>query len=232
MAKYRVVMERWRHGLIVSCQALEHEPLFGAAHMAAMSVAAEQGGAVGIRANTPVDVAAIKRSCSLPVMGIYKKEYPDSDVFITPTFQEAAQLADAGADWIALDATRRPRPGGQALPELVRDIRRHFPHIGMMADISTFEEGVRAMELGFDLVSTTLSGYTPDSVYRSEPDFALIRRLAELKRTPVVAEGRVWTPEDCRNCLRAGAYAVVVGTAITRPREMTERFVKGMRDAD
>lgn len=223
-------MERWRGGLIVSCQALEDEPLFGSSHMAVMAAAAEQGGAVAIRANSPADVAAIKLSCSLPVMGIYKQVYPNSDVFITPTLREAEQLAAAGADWLALDATGRPRPDGQTLEQLVRDIRRQFPHLGLMADISNAEEGIRAMDLGFDLVSTTLAGYTADSVYTSGPDLELIRSLAALSRTPVVAEGRVWTPDDCRSCLEAGAYAVVVGTAITRPREITARFVEGMRN--
>ncbi|TNJ67914.1 N-acetylmannosamine-6-phosphate 2-epimerase [Paenibacillus hemerocallicola] len=229
MADIGQVIDSLRHGVIVSCQALEHEPMYGSHHMAAMAVAAKQGGAVGIRANTPADIAAIKQSCSLPIMGIYKQEYPDSDVFITPTLHEAKQVADAGASLIAVDATLRRRPGGQTLQQLMQAIKMLDPGIGIVADVSTFEEGVNAMELGADLVSTTLSGYTPDSVYREEPDFQLIRQLAALGGTPVVAEGRIWTIEDCRQCMEAGAYAVVIGTAITRPREITGRFVRAIQ---
>lgn len=230
MADIRDMIDRLRHGIIVSCQALEHEPMYGSHHMAAMAAAAEQGGAVGIRANTPADIAAIKERCALPVMGIYKREYPDSGVFITPTFREAKQVADAGAELIAIDATLRRRPGGQTLRELVQAIRDYNPRIGIVADVSTFEEGVNAMELGVDLVSTTLSGYTPDSTYQDGPDIGLVRRLSALGGTPIVAEGRIWTADDCRQCKEAGAYAIVIGTAITRPREITGRFVRAMQN--
>ena len=219
------VIERLSNGCVVSCQALPHEPLFGAHHMAAMARAAEEGGAVAIRANTPVDVRAIKDSCSLPVIGLYKKEYAGSDVYITPTIQEAREVAEAGAEIIAIDATHRPRPDGATLAEYVERIRAELPNVAILADVSTFEEGVQAMELGVELVSTTMSGYTPYSPKQEGPDVALVARLAALQRTPVVAEGRIWTVEDCAACFQAGAYAVVIGTAITRPQEITKRFV-------
>ncbi len=218
-------------GFIVSCQALEEEPLYGAEVMAAMAAAAEEGGAVAIRANTPVDIASIKRKCKLPVIGLFKKNYPGSEVYITPTMREIREIAEAGADLLAFDATRQPRPNGETLEAFVAAIRRAYPRLRLVADVSTFEEGVAAMALGIDLVSTTLSGYTPYSPQQERPDIALVARLAELGRTPVLAEGRIWTPEECVACLRSGAHAVVVGTAITRPQEITKRFVRAIRGA-
>jgi N-acylglucosamine-6-phosphate 2-epimerase len=219
-----------KHGLVVSCQALDNEPLFGAEYMAAMASAAEEGGAVAIRANTPKDIAAIKKACSLPVIGLYKRTYPDSQVYITPTIHEAAQVAEAGADMIAVDATRLPRPDGTRLEQFVADFRSRYPERLLVADVSTYEEGLNAMELLFDLISTTMSGYTPHSVHQDGPDIELVARLAKLGRTPILAEGRIWTPEECIACLNAGAYAVVVGTAITRPQEITRRFVNAIEN--
>jgi|HigsolmetaGSP12D_1036236.scaffolds.fasta_scaffold00493_2 N-acylglucosamine-6-phosphate 2-epimerase len=220
-----------RNGLIVSCQAMENEPLFGAELMAAMAVAAEEGGAVAIRANTPRDIARIKEACSLPVIGLYKKQYPGYDVYITPTMKEVDEIAAAGADFVAVDATGRVRPDGANLREFAQAIRSRHPGVGIVADVSTFEEGAAAMELDVDFVSTTLSGYTPYSPQQEKPDTALVARLSALKRTPVLAEGRIWTPEECVACLNAGAYAVVVGTAISRPQEITRRFVKAIQSA-
>lgn len=219
-----------RGGCIVSCQALAHEPLYGSAMMAAMAAASEQGGAVGIRANTPQDIQAIKERCALPVIGLFKRDYPGSEVFITPTWREAAQVIEAGADFVALDATARPRPGGVTLTALVREIRSHYPGTGIVADVSTYEEGIAAMELGADLICTTLSGYTSYSLKQEGPDIGLVARLSELGTIPVVAEGRIWTIEDSQACMRAGAHAVVIGTAITRPQEITKRYVKALNN--
>ncbi|GBF76843.1 N-acetylmannosamine-6-phosphate 2-epimerase [Paenibacillus sp. 598K] len=213
-------------GIIVSCQALEHEPLYGAEMMAAMARAAAAGGAVAIRSNTPVDIAAIQRSNPLPVIGLYKQEYGQSPVYITPTIAEVRAVAEAGAAMVAFDATGRARPDGAALADLIAAIRSEFPDLLLLADISTFEEGLAAMDLGVDAVSTTLSGYTPYSPQEADPDIGLVRQLAALARQPVFAEGRIWTPEQCKACLDAGAYAVVVGTAITRPQDITRRFVR------
>ncbi|WP_391575160.1 N-acetylmannosamine-6-phosphate 2-epimerase, partial [Cohnella sp.] len=183
----RDIIHAWANGCIVSCQALEHEPLFGSSFMTAMAVAAEAGGAVGIRANTPVDIAAIKQSCSLPVIGLYKSVYEGYDVYITPTMREVREVIEAGADAVALDATRLPRPLGVTFVQLVKEIREDFPETLVVADVSTYEEGVAAMDIGVDLVSTTLSGYTPYSPQQEEPDFELVAALAALKRTPVLA---------------------------------------------
>ena len=219
------LIESLRKGCIISCQALPDEPLFGAQYMAAMAYAAETGGAVAIRSNTPVDIRAIKEHCSLPVIGLYKKDYPGFDVYITPTIAEVREVAAAGADFVAVDATRRPRPDGVPLSGLLARIRDEFPDLAVVADVSTFEEGVAAMELGVELGSTTMSGYTAYSPKLEGPDIELVERLAALNRTPVLAEGRIWTVEECSACFRAGAHAVVIGTAITRPQEITKRFV-------
>ncbi|UVI31829.1 N-acetylmannosamine-6-phosphate 2-epimerase [Paenibacillus spongiae] len=223
------LINRLKAGCIVSCQALKHEPLFGSDMMAAMAVAAEEGGAVAIRANTPKDIEVIKNRCSLPVIGLYKRIYDNSDIYITPTMTEVEQIVSAGADFVAVDATARTRPDGLALEEFIRSLRERFPSVAIVADVSTFEEGVRMMDLQADLVSTTLSGYTSYSLQQQEPDFELVRRLAGLKRVPVLAEGRIWTAGDCLRCFEAGAHAVVIGTAITRPQEITKRFVEAIR---
>lgn len=222
------IIQRLKNGCIVSCQALEDEPLFGEQHMAAMARAAEEGGAAAIRCNSPVDISAIKRAVSLPLIGLYKVEYPNSNVYITPTMKEVSAVAEAGAEMVAIDATDRPRPDGRTLAQLIADIRSRYPEVLIVADVSTLEEGLSADRLGADIISTTMSGYTPYSPQQQEPDFELLARLAERSSKPVLAEGRIWTPEDCSRCFREGAYAVVVGTAITRPREITRRFVNAV----
>ncbi|WP_188991729.1 N-acetylmannosamine-6-phosphate 2-epimerase [Paenibacillus nasutitermitis] len=210
--------------IIVSCQALDNEPLYGADHMAAMARAAEAGGAAAIRANTPADIAAIRKAINLPVIGLYKRVYEQSPIYITPTITEVREIAEAGADMVAFDATNRQRPDGLSLSAFIAAIRLEFPGLLLLADVSTFEEGIQAFDLGCEAVSTTLSGYTPYSKQQSGPDVELVRSLAGLSGRPVFAEGRIWTPEECMACLNAGAYAVVVGTAITRPQEITRRF--------
>ncbi|WP_199622428.1 N-acetylmannosamine-6-phosphate 2-epimerase [Paenibacillus alkalitolerans] len=223
------IIRSLKNGFIVSCQALEGEPLYGSSFMAALAVAAEQGGATAIRANSPQDIAAIKSVCSLPVIGLYKKTYPGYDVYITPTIREVSEVAAAGADLVAIDCTRMSRPDGETLEQLITSVRKRFPSIPIVADISTFEEGVQSMDLGADLISTTMSGYTPYSRQHPDPDIELVRRLSELKRQPVLAEGRIWTIEQCMKCYEAGAYAVVVGTAITRPQHIVKRYVEHIR---
>ncbi len=221
--------EIFRRGLIVSCQALEHEPLHGSHIMARMALAAEQGGAVGIRANTPEDIQAIKATVKLPVIGIYKREYEGSEVYITPTFAEAKAIAEAGADMIALDATPRPRPGGETLATLIRRIHQELD-LPVMADCSTTEEAIAAAELGADVVSSTLAGYTPYSRKTEGPDFEMLREVLDRVSVPVFAEGRFHTPEQVAQALAMGCYAVVVGGAITRPQEITARFTAAIKD--
>jgi N-acylglucosamine-6-phosphate 2-epimerase len=218
-------LEAVRGRLIVSCQALADEPLHGPEQMARMARAAQAGGAAAIRANGPTDIRAIKRAVDLPLIGLYKDGR--EGVFITPTFEHARAVADAGADVIALDGTDRPRPDGVSLPELVGRIHRELKR-PVMADVSTFEEGKAAARSGADLVGTTLSGYTPYSLQQDEPDLDLVRELAHHLPTPAIAEGRIHTPDQARKAIAAGAHTVVVGGAITRPQQITRSFVNAL----
>lgn len=219
--------ETIKKGLIVSCQALENEPLFGANTMAQMAKAAEMGGAVAIRANSTVDIKAIKKAVHLPVIGLIKRDYEDSDVFITPTRRELQELIDVGADMIALDGTRRPRPNGESLEEQIAFLKGQGQMV--MADISTLDEALYAESLGVNCVSTTLSGYTPYSPQQAEPDFMLLQQAAEQLSIPVIAEGKISTPTDARKMLELSAYAVVVGSAITRPQLITKMYVNHIK---
>jgi N-acylglucosamine-6-phosphate 2-epimerase len=220
------VFEKFRGGLIVSCQALENEPLHGAEIMARMALAAEAGGAVGIRANGVADIRQIKSVTSLPVIGIIKREYTGSEVYITPTLVEVEEVLAAGADIVAVDATNRLRPDGRNAESFIKLVKHHYPQALVMADVSTLPEGVAAVSAGADLVASTLSGYTRYSPDLDGPDFELIRALSQSVSVPVIAEGRIRTPEEAAKCLQLGAWAVVVGSAITRPQEITQSFVE------
>ncbi|GAQ17726.1 N-acetylmannosamine-6-phosphate 2-epimerase [Oceanobacillus picturae] len=219
-------MEELKGGLVVSCQALEHEPLHGNGHMAAMALAVKQGGAVGIRANGPTDIRQIKEKVDLPIIGIWKKDYEGFDAFITPMTEDAKSVAEAGADIIAVDATEQTRP--QKLEELVDYIQQVLGK-KVMADISTLSEGKDAHELGCDYIGTTLSGYTSYTKDRAQPDFSLLEELIKEVSTPVVAEGNFGSPEQAKKALEIGANFVVVGGAITRPQLITKSFVDGMK---
>ncbi|EOW6719466.1 N-acetylmannosamine-6-phosphate 2-epimerase [Cronobacter dublinensis] len=224
------MLEQIKGKLVVSCQALENEPLHSPFIMGRMALAAAQGGAAGIRANSVADIAAIKQQVSLPVIGIIKRDYPGSEVFITATMREVTELMRAAPEMIALDATARSRPGAETLEQLVRRIRRDFPEVLLMADISDVDEAVAADALGFDCVGTTLYGYTaPTRGHRlPENDFALLKDVLAAVALPVIAEGNVDTPERAARCLSLGAHAVVVGGAITRPQQITRRFTDAL----
>ncbi|MBU3144818.1 N-acetylmannosamine-6-phosphate 2-epimerase [Clostridium sp. CF012] len=211
-------------GMIVSCQALEDEPLHSSTIMMRMAKAAEMGGAVGIRANTPQDCIEIKENVKLTLIAIYKKVYGNNNVYITPTIEEVKSLLPVNAEIIAVDATRRPRPDGKTLEEFYNDIRKIYNGL-IMADISDFEEAVEAERIGFDIVSTTLSGYTEYTLNRPKPDIELIEKLKVVLNIPIIAEGNVETPELAVKCLEMGAFAVVAGGAITRPQLITKKFV-------
>ncbi|MBX3010505.1 MAG: N-acetylmannosamine-6-phosphate 2-epimerase [Caldilineaceae bacterium] len=213
-----------RGGLIVSCQALPHEPLYGAAIMARMAVAAKDGGAVAIRANTPVDIRAIRAAVDLPIIGLYKEEIPGYPVYITPTLDHAKQVAAAGADIVAIDATARSRPQPGTLAEFIAAIQAETGCL-VLADIATVDEALAAAKAGADLVSTTMSGYTANSPQQAGPDLALVQELAAQLAAPLLAEGRFKTPEEVKQALALGATAVVVGGAITRPQQITRWFV-------
>jgi len=223
-----------RGGLVVSCQALDGEPLCHDGTMALMAVAAKHGGAVAIRANGEEDIRKIKKAVSLPVIGLKKQRYDDSAVYITPTLKELFEVGNSGADIIAIDATSRIRPNKTTIHELVSAAGKHFPNALLMADISTFDEAQMAYDEGFDIISTTLSGYTPDSPKLQSPDFELVKRLAmhfsKKKGVPIFAEGRIRFPEQAGKLIENGAWAVVVGSAITRPQFITEAFVSEISD--
>jgi N-acylglucosamine-6-phosphate 2-epimerase len=215
--------------LIVSCQALEDEPLHGSNHMAAMAVAAKIGGAAGIRANGTNDIAAIRKAVDLPVIGLNKRQIPGFDVFITPTLEDAVVVRLAGAEIVAIDGTARPRPDRRTLEQTIREL--HALGALVMADISTFEEGIRAAEVGADYVSTTLSGYTPYSRQEESPDYELISRLKSRLSVPVAAEGRIKCPREALLAIEAGADFVVVGGAITRPQLIAASFADEIKKA-
>ncbi|WP_256222385.1 MULTISPECIES: N-acetylmannosamine-6-phosphate 2-epimerase [Paenibacillus] len=225
----KVVLEKLHLGLIVSCQALADEPLHGAAMMARMAAAAEEGGAAGIRANGAADVRAIKQTVSLPVIGIVKRNYPDSAVYITPTLREIDELLEAGADIIAFDATRQSRPENYTLEQITAYLNAN--KAVSMADISILEEALYAESLGVSCVSTTLSGYTTYSRQQEGPNLELLEMSAQQLKIPVIAEGRISKPSQVEEALDLGAYAVVVGSAITRPQLITRQFAAVTRKA-
>ena len=226
--KLKKFVEQVNKQLIVSCQALPHEALFGSDIMAKMAISAAQGGARAIRANFPADVKAIRAAVDLPLIGLYKEVLPDYEVIITPTLRHALAIAEAGADIVAIDATNRPHPEGE-LADFVAAIHRETDCL-VMADISTLEEGLAAEKAGFDMVSTTLSGYTPYSPQQEGPDLDLVKALAEqITSIPIIGEGRFYSPEQVKQALDNGATSIVVGGAITRPREITARYVKAIQ---
>ena len=219
-------LQKIRGNLIVSCQALEDEPLFDPKMMAKMAVAAKEGGSVAIRANFPDQIAAIQAATGLPIIALYKKVYAHSNVYITSTMEEIDALMALQPEVIAMDATRQIRPGGLDINAFFEEVKKKYPDQLFMADTSCFEEGVLAEKIGFDLVSTTLSGYTPYTIDRLLPDYDLMQRYCEHLRIPIIAEGGIWTPQELKKTFETGVWAAVVGTAITRPKEITRRFIQ------
>lgn len=220
-------MEQIKGKLIVSCQALEHEPLHSPFIMGRMAKAVAQGGASGIRANSVADIKEIKSIVDLPIIGIIKKDYDGADAFITPTLEEVDELMVVSPDIIAVDATFSSRPYGETLDEFFHKIKTKYPHQRLMADCSTLEEMIYADQLGFDFISPTLVGYTKQSQHLviADNDFELIRQALNKCQNPIIAEGNIDTPEKVRRLLDLGVYSVVVGSIITRPQFITKRFV-------
>lgn len=235
-------LEALRNGVIVSVQASGDEPLNKPEILEAMALSAINGGARALRmANTESqdNIKPFKKHHpDILVIGLTKPEKIPGNahelVYITPTFDDVKSLVASGADAVAFDATNRPRPGGETLPDIILQSRKEFPHVYLMADISTLEEGVYAAELGLDMISTTLSGYTTATrnsiaVENDTPDFTLLEELVKspaIAKTniPVILEGRIWTPTQVKTAFELGAFAVVIGSAITRPHLITERF--------
>lgn len=220
------MLDKLKNKLIVSCQALPDEPLHSYFIMGRMAKAAKEGGASAIRAQGIEDIIEIKKVTGLPVIGLIKKKYNDSEVYITPTLQEVDILLTSGCEMIALDMTDRQRPGGVQTASLVKRI--HAAGRLVLADISTCDEGVAAEKLGADAISTTMSGYTEYSRHLKGPDIKLIEELTAKVSVPVFAEGRINTPSDIKKAMEAGAYAPIVGSAITRPQIITKKFADAL----
>ena len=223
-------VESLKGKLIVSCQALPHEPLHSSFIMGRMALAAKEGGAYGIRANTKEDIAEIQTQVDLPVIGIVKRDYEDSKVYITPTMREINELMEVRPDIIALDATHSLRPGGRTLDEFYREIRNSYPEQLLMADCSTVEEALFADQLGFDFIGPTLVGYTDQSksLKIESNDFEIIRQIVAKVKHRVIAEGNINTPEKARRVIELGAFSVVVGSIITRPQLITKSFAEAL----
>lgn len=227
------IINKLQKGLIVSCQALKGEPMYSekGGIMPLFALAAKEAGAVGIRANSARDVRQIREKIDLPIIGLIKKEYPPFEPYITVTMKEVDNLIRAGADVIALDCTLRQRPDGLTPNQFVDAIKKKYPDILLMADISNIEEGLNIDKANVDLIGTTLSGYTKNTknVDVSQPDFKLVKELLQKCSKPIIAEGRIHYPKDAKKMLELGAHAVVVGGAITRPYEIARRFVDELK---
>ena len=220
------------HKLIVSCQALPEEPLHSSFIMGRMAVAAKEGGAGGIRANSVEDIREIKKNVDLPIIGIIKRDYPGCSVRITPTIREVDELMQVKPDVIAVDATCRRRPDGRKLEEFYAEIREKYPQQLLMADCSTMQEMLYADKLGFDFIGTTLVGYTEESkgCQIEKNDIELIRELIKRVKHPVIGEGNINTPQKLKRVMEIGVYSVVIGSAITRPQLITKKFTDALKE--
>lgn len=221
-----------RGKMIVSCQAVYGEPLYveEKSIMYLMARAAKMAGSPAIRTSGIRDILAIKEETGLPVIGLIKKQYEGYDGYITPTMAEVDELVRAGTDVVAVDCTLRKRGDGKTVNQYLDEIRQKYQDIVLMADVATFEEGINAWKCGADLISTTMSGYTAESQKQEGPDLELMRKLVEAVEIPVIGEGRIHSPQQAVEALNTGVWAIVVGSAITRPLEIAERFVSAIEN--
>ena len=227
------LFEIMKGSIIVSCQATPGEPLYDPERsvMPMMARAAQMAGARMIRTSSVRDIVGIKEATGLPVIGLIKREYPGYQGRITMTMREVDECMEALADIVSIDCTDCPRGDGLTPAQFLKQVRDRYPNIIIMADCATYEEALSAHAAGADLVGTTMNGYTPATRTSSgEPNFELVERLARALPCPVIAEGRVHTPEQVRRMLELGAHAVVVGGAITRPLEIARRFFAAVDD--
>ncbi|HXN21808.1 MAG TPA: N-acetylmannosamine-6-phosphate 2-epimerase [Candidatus Dormibacteraeota bacterium] len=217
--------DSWRGGLIVSCQASAESALSDPQIIAAFARAAERNGAIGVRIDGPANIRTARAAVSIPIVGIEKMRVDGFDVYITPTYESAARVATSGADVLAVDGTPRARPNGAALQDIISRAHAEL-HRPVMADIASFDEAIAAVETaGADLIATTLSGYTKETKSTTHPDFELLRRLTSRLKVPVICEGHVRTTEDLRRAFDCGAFAVVVGKAITGVDWLVRQYV-------
>ena len=227
----QAVFSQIKGGLIVSCQALEHEPLYTkeGGVMPLMAKAAAEAGAVGIRANTVRDIMQIKEAVDLPVIGIIKKDYEGTPMYITVTMKEVDELAACGVDIIAVQGTSALRPDGSTAAQFIEAIKEKYPEQLVMADCATIEEGIACALAGADFIGTTMRGYTPETQGCNDIDYNFIAQLVEKCPARIIAEGHTHYPEQAKKALDAGAFALVVGGAITRPAEITARFISAIQ---
>ncbi|MUL36461.1 N-acetylmannosamine-6-phosphate 2-epimerase [Gloeocapsopsis dulcis] len=212
--EFNSVVAKFKQGLIVSCQAPVDSPLHEPMVIAAIAQAAVNQGAVGVRIDTPAHISAVRQRCTAPIIGLWKQQIPGYDVYITPQFHHAAAIAQAGADIIAIDATQRQRPEGETLTSLIKRIHQELGK-PVMADVDTIESAIASVTAGADIVGTTLYGYTGETAHLSPPGFELLTQMVEKLPVPAICEGGISSPQIARQALNLGAYAVVVGTAIT-----------------
>ena len=217
-----------KNKVIVSVQAMPNEPLYKEGCMFAMMQSVVNGGASALRVAGARDVKNAK-TLGVPVIGLTKPDgLPENwkeIVYITPTLKEVNELIDAGADVVAFDGTRRPRPNNCTLQEIVSRVKSANRYA--MADIATYDEAMYCAELGVDIISTTLSGYTQESLSDSDiPDFELLQKIVKNTDVPVILEGRIWEPSQVDKAFELGAHCVVIGSAITRPQLITKRFIE------
>ena len=211
--------------LIVSCQPVKGSAMDRPEIVAAYAQSIVDGGAAALRIEGLANLSAVRKTTAVPIIGLVKRDLADCEIRITPYAQDVRELVDAGADIIAFDATRRPRP--EAVADLIETTRS--AGATCMADCSSVEDGRDAHRMGADLLATTMSGYTGEAV-PCNPDLDLVRSLRQVTRY-VIAEGRYQTPAQAGEAIRAGAYAVVIGSAITRPEFVTDWFKTAIRDA-
>lgn len=217
-----------RGGLIVSCQAPSGDPLDDVATLARMAASAVSGGAVGLRANGAEAIAAFRRIMPLPIIGIEKRKI-EEHVCITPDFAAANSIAKAGADVVALDCSVARHAAAEPWPELIAQIHEELS-LPVLADVATLNEAIAAEAASADAVATTLYGFTPETAGARAANWEMIEKLAGTLRIPLIVEGHISQPQEARRALDLGAYAVVVGSAITRPESIAARFTQAMRE--
>jgi N-acylglucosamine-6-phosphate 2-epimerase len=210
-----MVLEQLKYSLIVSCQAPSNSPLFDPVTIAKIAQACVNQGIAGVRIDTPAHVEEVRKTLpNIPVIGLWKRQYEDTEVYITPCFEDAQAIAEVGADIIAIDATLRPRHRGEKVRDIITQIHRETGKL-VMADIDTLESAIAAFEAGADIIGTTLYGYTQETKHLQPPAFELLAEMVKRFRIPIICEGGISTPAEAKKALDLGAYAVVVGTAIT-----------------